>query len=132
MEPLDISLSCAEAVLAICAEWMDKRELVNQPFWLQPRYSRMSQVREQHFVMETLACSLDCGLDWVMKQMTLCKSLAKKVQKSLENDEIDFWSLLGSLLIARGLTNEGDWNNFPDQKRKSLLQYFTISSLTIL
>jgi hypothetical protein len=124
MEPSDISLSCADAVLAICAEWMAKRELVNQPFWLQPSYSRMDRVREQHFFMETLACSLDCGLDWMMKQMTFHNSLAEKVQRSLEDDDIDLWSLLGSLLIARGLTNEGDWNNFPDQTRKSLLQYF--------
>lgn len=64
----------------------------------------------------------------MMKQMTFSETLAEKVQKLLEKDTFDHWPSLCTLLIVRGLTNQCDLNNLPDQKRKSLLQYsyFTI------
>lgn len=122
--PSDISSCCAEAVLADLSIQMSNKESFFRPFWLRPRSRWIDQRREQLFVMDILACSLDCGLDWMMKQMTFSETLAMKVQRSLESADFDFWPFVSTLFILRGLMQQPDLNNLPDQKKISLLQYF--------
>lgn len=56
--------------------------------------------------------------------MTFSETLAVEVQRSLESEHFDSWPFVSTLFMLRGLTQQSDLNNLPEQKKKSLLQYF--------
>ena len=123
MKPSDISCRCAAAFLTCLTQQLWNKDLLDQPVCLQYNISLIDRWREICFAMEILACSLDCGINWMMKQMTFNEALAERVQRSLDHRSFDLWPILSTLLIDRGLANHSDMDNLPDQERKSLLQY---------
>ena len=122
-KPSDSSCSGAASFIALLTAQLENTELLYQPFWLQYKIHLIKQKGERQFVMEILACSLDCKIVWMMKQMTFNQTLAKKVQRSLDSQNFDLWSLLGVLLVSLGFARESDLDSLSDQEKKSLLQY---------
>ena len=126
-KPSNFSCLCAEYFLNCLSQQVLNKEFAEQPFWLQHNISLTenltAQRRERQFTMEILACSLDCGIAWMMGQMTFNQTLAEKMQSSLDSEDIDLWPHLRALLLFRGLIYESDLENLSDQEWKSLLQY---------
>jgi Heterokaryon incompatibility protein (HET) len=81
---------------------------------------------------EILACSLDCGLAWLMKSMTYSQDIANQMQWYIEGLNFDFWPLVARLLIDAYPSEESTISTLTSEQKRSVSQfiYFTLCTLT--
>jgi Heterokaryon incompatibility protein (HET) len=81
--------------------------------------------------VEILACSLDCGLAWLVKSMTFSQDIAKQMEWYIESFKFDFWPLVASLLIDAYPSEEITISNFTNEQKRLVSQclYFNLRVL---
>ncbi|MCJ1364008.1 hypothetical protein MMC16_003117 [Acarospora aff. strigata] len=123
-EPCRRSCGYALTLLTSLADLYSKEAPEDQPYWMQFNSSSIERWRERQFVSEIIACSLDCGLDWMMQQLNFNQRLSQKIQQSLDTLKYDLWPSIRLLLIYRGLSKPAYLDKLDDERRNALLQYF--------
>ena len=96
----------------------------NQPYWMSPGLDSITAARERDFVVEILACSFECGFDWMMKQMSSAPNLAEHVQESLGDFESRFWLILEEHALVGNPSEPSYLDQLDNDKKNSLLLYF--------
>ena len=79
---------------------------------------------ETRFSADLLACSLACGLEWMVKQMSGSALLAQRMQHSLKNKAEDLVWFFRSVLTMIELCEQDQTMNLTQEEITRLLQYF--------
>lgn len=95
----------------------------DQPYWMKPTDDPIEGRRERRFVKEILACSFECGFDWMMKQMPLAPNLAKHLQGLWGDFESRFWPMLTEHVLVEKFSGSPCLDQLDDDKKMSILQY---------
>lgn len=99
----------------------------NQPYWVKPTENPVRGRRDRRFVTEILACSFECGFEWMINQMTFAPNLAKYYYRGL-GDFRDFgsrfWPMLKQHLRIGNLSASSYLDQLDDDKKISILVYF--------
>jgi Heterokaryon incompatibility protein (HET) len=76
-------------------------------------------------LIDRLACCLDCGLSWIIENVTFNHDVAREMQWRIElrMRKVDLWPFVASLLIDAYPSEESSISNLADEKRQSMLQY---------
>ncbi|KAL9123580.1 MAG: hypothetical protein Q9217_007000 [Psora testacea] len=74
-------------------------------------------------VTEILACSMECGLGWMIQQMTFAEGVAGTMQRRLEQLEFDLWPALYDMLVGSRAHSLGSNVVLTEDDRLSLLRY---------
>ena len=113
-EPSQSSLIRVEIFLTYLQKQMAS---VDRPYWMTHRASATEFNREFSWRQDILACSFDCGMEWMIEQTTSCAELAETVQTELTELRCDFPRIvLGALQLDTSLETE--------HRMRSLVQYF--------
>ena len=86
------------------------------------RTTRM-YAEDRHSVVEILACSRDCGLLWIIRQMLYPETVANKMQRELEDLEFDLWPAVRDVFLVSTNDNLALDDDFPQKLKFSVLQY---------
>lgn len=70
--------------------------------------------------IEALACSLDCGLVWMMENMIFNPDLVREVQWKMDLHKIDFWPLITELLMEAYPREQSTISNLTKEQKVSL------------
>ena len=95
----------------------------DQPYWMKPTDNPIERRREQDFVTVILACSLDCGFDWMIKQMTSAPDLAIYIERYLADFESKFWPILDEHVLSDKLPGSLQPTKFDMKQKHSIVQY---------
>ena len=93
----------------------------NQPYWMSPALDPVTADREQHLVVEILACSFECGYDWMIEQMSSAPNLAEHIDREFIGDfGSRFWLMLEEHVLVEN-TPESSYLDHLDNGKKMLL-----------
>ena len=80
--------------------------------------------KERSFVVEILACSFDCGIDWMIDQMNANQALAKNLQNSRRRNGYDLWPLIAASFLRGKLATRTHIEELDVEQKNSILNYF--------
>ena len=116
-------LNWANHVLGLLSKIYANDSPVDQPFWIRSDLGFIESFRERYFVTEILACSFECGPDWMMEQMPCMPNLAAKIQGLLGTFESRFWPIMKDSIDIEGFPGMSYFDKLDDKRKSSLLQY---------
>ena len=96
----------------------------NQPYWMKQTDNPIDGLRERHFVEGKLACSFECGFDWMINQMPSAPDLAKYVQESMDDFESRFWPMLKEHVLVEDIIGSSCLNQLDDDDKKESILLF--------
>ena len=96
----------------------------NQPYWMSPGLDSIAASRERHSVVEILACSFECGFDWMIKQMSSAPKLAEHVQELMGDFESRFWLMLEEHVLGENFPESSYLHQLDKDGKTLLLLYF--------
>ncbi|KAG8530517.1 uncharacterized protein KY384_005020 [Bacidia gigantensis] len=86
---------------------------------------RVSQPTSFDFLAQILACSFECGLDWIVRQIDTVPTLALQIQADM--DERSFTEILGTEMVGflkeTNLLEEVQWQLLSSEDRGHILKY---------
>ncbi|KAF7513586.1 hypothetical protein GJ744_008880 [Endocarpon pusillum] len=82
---------------------------------------------------EVLACSLDCGLTWLLNNLMFNQDVANEMQWKIELLKFDLWPLISNLLIDVYPLEESTISNFTSEERGTMTQsiFFYLSHMDL-
>ena len=95
----------------------------NQPYWMSPGLDPITASEERHLVVEILACSFECGFNWMVKQMSWAPNLAEHVQKSMGNFESTFCPMLEEHVLIENFPESSYLDQLDNNNKNLLLLY---------
>ena len=96
----------------------------NQPYWMSPAYDPTTATRERRLVVDILACSFECGYEWMIKQMSSAPNLAEHIyQGFIGNFGSRFWLMLEEHVLVEDTPESSYLNHLDNDKKKLLLLY---------
>ena len=100
-------------------------DVENQPYWMRPSLDSNRASKERRLVVEILACSFECGFDWMIKQISSAPKLAARLQQFLLGDfESIFWPMLENRVLVEDSTESSYLDQLDHDKKNILLLYF--------
>lgn len=96
---------------------------INQRSFMNKDIAVHKSPRKRRLQIETLACSLDCGLTWIMESMKFNQDIADYMQFRIKGLGFDLWPLVGGLLIDVYPSEESNISNFTNEQKRSVSQY---------
>ena len=98
-------------------------DLENQPYWMKPSLDPITASRERRFVVEILACSFECGLDWMIKQMSSAPNLAEYIQEHMGDFKSKLWLMPEEHAPVENPPESSYSFQFDNDKKNLLLLY---------
>ena len=98
-------------------------DVENQPYWMSPSSNSITAHRERRMVVEILACSFECGFDWMIKQMSSAPNLVGHVQEFLDDSESRFWPMLEEHVRVENSPESSYLDQLDHDKKTLLLLY---------
>lgn len=96
----------------------------NQPYWMSPAYDPITAARERHLVVDILACSFECGYDWMIEQMSSAPNLAEHIQREFIGDfGSRFWLMLEEHVLVENTPESSYLSHLGNDKKRLLLLY---------
>ncbi len=95
----------------------------NQPYWMSPGLDPITASKERDSVVEILACSFECGFDWMIEQMSSAPNLAEYVQENLGDFESRFWAMLAEHALIEDSPKPSYLDQLDNDKKNLLLLY---------
>ena len=96
----------------------------NQPYWMSPALDPITATRERRLVVEILACSFECGYDWMIEQMSSAPNLAEHIQREFIGDFASrFWLMLEEHVLIENTPESSYLGHLDNDKKVSLLLY---------
>ena len=97
----------------------------NQPYWMSPALDPITAARERRLVVEILACSFECGYDWMIEQMLSAPNLAEHIHQGFIGDfGSRFWLMLDEHVLVEDTPESSYLDHLDNDKKTSLLLYF--------
>ena len=96
----------------------------NQPYWMSPALDSITAFQEQSLIMEILACSFECGFEWMTRQMSSAPNLAEHVQESMGDFEFKFWLMLEEHVLVDNSPESSYLDQLDNDTKNLLLLYF--------
>ena len=96
----------------------------NQPYWMSPAYDPITATRERRLVVEILACSFECGYEWMIEQMSSAPNLAEHIYEGfIGNFGSRFWLMLEEHVLVENTPESSYLDHLDNDKKKLLLLY---------
>ena len=98
----------------------DFNDFGDQPYWMSPGLDPIEASAARRLTVEILACSFECGFDWMVKQMSSAPNLAENVQGSMGDFESTFWLMLEESVLIEN-SPESSYLDQLDNNNKDLV-----------
>ena len=104
----------------------------NRQTWMGTDPTTRFEHNRRRCQVEALACSLDCGLTWLMNNLMFNQDVANRMQWMIELVDFDIWPLVANLLIDVYPLEEHRISSFTSEQKRTITQsiWFTLFETT--